>query len=66
MCVLMLFNRRPSITFGEIQTETGMGPKDLVRALQPLAVGKQTQRVLVKTPKAKEFGELVHSPHPPT
>ena len=55
MCVLMLFNRRPSITFGEIQTETGMGPKDLVRALQPLAVGKQTQRVLVKTPKAKEF-----------
>lgn len=54
----MLFNRRPSITFGEIQTETGMGQKDLVRALQPLAVGKQTQRVLVKTPKAKEFGEF--------
>ena len=35
-----------------------MGQKDLVRALQPLAVGKQTQRVLVKTPKAKEFGEF--------
>ena len=61
MCILMLFNRRPQYSFSELQEETGIGQKELLRALQPLAVGKAAQRVLVKSPKAKEFG-MLHCP----
>ena len=56
MCVLMLFNRIVSITFNDIQQETGISQKELVRALQPLAVGKPAQRILVKAPKGRDFG----------
>ena len=56
MCILMLFNRRQECSLAELQEETGIVQKELVRALQPLAVGKPAQRVLVKLPKAKEFG----------
>jgi cullin 3 len=55
MCILMLFNRRQECSLAELQEETGIVQKELVRALQPLAVGKPAQRVLVKLPKAKEF-----------
>jgi len=39
----------------EIQNETDIPERDLVRALQSLAMGKPTQRVLIKTPKTKEM-----------
>jgi len=55
MCVLMLFNKKERITYEEIAQETEIPEKDLVRALQSLAMGKATQRVLIKDPKAKEI-----------
>ena len=56
MCILMLFNNRDKITYEDIANETDISEKDLVRALQSLAMGKATQRVLIKTPKTKEMG----------
>ena len=40
----------------EISHETAIPEKDLVRALQSLACGKPSQRILVKEPKCKEMG----------
>jgi len=56
MCVLMLFNNRDKISYEDIANETDIAEKDLVRALQSLAMGKATQRVLIKTPRTKEMG----------
>lgn len=39
----------------EIQQETDIPERELVRALQSLACGKPTQRVLTKEPKSKEI-----------
>jgi len=39
----------------EIQNETDIPEKDLIRALQSLAMGKPTQRVLIKNPRTKEI-----------
>lgn len=39
----------------EIQEETEIPEKDLIRALQSLACGKTSQRVLNKEPKSKEI-----------
>ncbi|XP_072936616.1 cullin-3 isoform X2 [Epargyreus clarus] len=55
MCVLLLFNKRERLTYEEIINETDIPEKDLVRALQSLAMGKPTQRVLIKHPKTKEI-----------
>merc|ERR1719273_1060391 len=55
MCVLLLFNLRDKLTYEEIKEETSIPDRELTRALQPLAIGKQTQRILVKTPKSKEI-----------
>ncbi|KAK3854166.1 hypothetical protein Pcinc_039334, partial [Petrolisthes cinctipes] len=55
MVILMLFNTRDKLTYEEIQNETDIPDRDLVRALQSLALGKPTQRVLVKSPKTKEM-----------
>ncbi|XP_014600804.1 PREDICTED: cullin-3 [Polistes canadensis] len=55
MCVLMLFNKRESLTYEEIQGETDIPERDLVRALQSLAMGKSSQRVLIKNPRTKEI-----------
>ncbi|KAG1663118.1 Cullin-3 [Nymphon striatum] len=55
MCILMLFNTREKLTYEEIMNETDIPEKDLVRALQSLAMGKAAQRVLVKLPKVKEI-----------
>ncbi|XKL66368.1 hypothetical protein PGB90_009788 [Kerria lacca] len=55
MCILMLFNNREKLTYEEIQNETDIPEKDLVRALQSLALGKATQRILIKQPKTKEI-----------
>uniref|UniRef100_A0A8C4Q7Q7 Cullin 3b n=1 Tax=Eptatretus burgeri TaxID=7764 RepID=A0A8C4Q7Q7_EPTBU len=60
MTILMLFNSRDRCTFEEIQQETDIPEKELVRALQSLACGKPTQRVLTKEPKSKEM-EASHS-----
>ncbi|KAI4477214.1 hypothetical protein M0802_014768 [Mischocyttarus mexicanus] len=55
MCVLMLFNKRETLTYEEIQGETDIPERDLVRALQSLAMGKSSQRVLIKNPRTKEI-----------
>ncbi|CAB0005995.1 unnamed protein product [Nesidiocoris tenuis] len=55
MCVLMLFNQRERLTYEELQNETDIPEKDLIRALQSLAMGKASQRILIKTPKTKEI-----------
>ena len=59
MCVLMLFNSRERLTFEEICNETDIPSKDILRALQPLAIGKPTQRILIKHPKTKEIGKVL-------
>lgn len=59
MCILMLFNHRDRLTYEEIASETDIQKKDLIRALQSLAMGKPTQRVLHKTPKNKEIGKTL-------
>ncbi|VVC29809.1 Hypothetical protein CINCED_3A020975 [Cinara cedri] len=59
MCVLLLFNTRDKLTFEDILSETDIPEKDLIRALQSLALGKPSQRILLKTPKCKEI-ELNH------
>lgn len=56
MCILMLFNSRPSYTYEEIANETDIPERELTRALQSLALGKTSQRILLKTPKTKEIG----------
>ncbi|RZF45409.1 hypothetical protein LSTR_LSTR002852 [Laodelphax striatellus] len=55
MCVLMLFNNRDKLTYEELQNETDIPERDLIRALQSLAMGKATQRILIKNPKTKEI-----------
>ncbi|XP_062260343.1 cullin-3-like [Platichthys flesus] len=55
MTILMLFNNREKCTFEEILQETDIPERELVRALQSLACGKPTQRVLTKEPKSKEI-----------
>lgn len=57
MCILMLFNTRSKLTYDDIKNETDISDKDLTRALQSLAIGKSTQRVLIKIPKTKEIGK---------
>lgn len=55
MCVLMLFNNREKWTYEEIKNETDIPERDLLRAIQSLAVGKLAQRVLHKEPKTKDI-----------
>ncbi|XP_069692217.1 cullin-3 [Periplaneta americana] len=55
MCVLMLFNNREKLNYEEIQSETDIPERDLIRALQSLAMGKATQRILIKNPKTKDI-----------
>jgi len=55
MCILMLFNTRDKLTYEELQNETDIPERDLVRALQSLALGKASQRILIKNPKSKEM-----------
>uniref|UniRef100_A0A4W6F3Y2 Cullin 3 n=1 Tax=Lates calcarifer TaxID=8187 RepID=A0A4W6F3Y2_LATCA len=59
MTILMLFNNREKTIFcakkHKQQPETDIPERELVRALQSLACGKPTQRVLTKEPKSKEI-----------
>ena len=60
MVLLLMFNTRDKITYEEMRDETMIPDRELTRALQPLSVGKASQRILVKTPKSKEI-EPSHS-----
>jgi len=55
MVLLLMFNTRDKITYEEMRDETMIPDRELTRALQPLSVGKASQRILVKTPKSKEI-----------
>lgn len=55
MVLLLMFNTRDKITYEEMRDETLIPDRELTRALQPLSVGKSSQRILVKTPKSKEI-----------
>ncbi|CAN9500899.1 unnamed protein product [Ophioblennius macclurei] len=55
MAILMLFNGREKCTFEDIQQQTGIPERELVRELQSLACGKSAQQVLTKEPKSKEI-----------
>ncbi len=41
-----------------MKNETGIPEKDLMRALQSLALGKPNQRILAKEPKTRDIGAL--------
>lgn len=55
MCILMLFNTRGRMSYEEIQQETDIPEKDLIRALQSLSMGKAAQRLLVRAAKTKDI-----------
>jgi len=55
MCILMLFNKKEKVTYEDFIHETEIPEKDLLRALQSLAMGKVGQRILTKEPKTKEI-----------
>jgi cullin 3 len=55
MVVLMLFNNHEKLTYEEILNESDIPERDLIRALQSLAMGKATQRILIKNPRTKEI-----------
>jgi cullin 3 len=55
MVVLMLFSNKEKWTFEEMKQETDIPDKDLIRAIQSLAMAKPSQRILIKEPKAKEM-----------
>lgn len=52
--VLLLFNERDSMGFGELKEGSGLAEEQLRRTLQSLACGRY--RVLSKTPRGKEVG----------
>lgn len=58
MCILMLFNHQDSYTYQELGDKTQIPEKDLYRAIASLALGKPTQRILLKSPKVKEIGKF--------
>jgi len=62
MVLLLMFNTRDKITYDEMRAETSIPERELTRALQPLSIGRPNQRILVKTPKSKEF-EPSHTFH---
>lgn len=55
MVILMLFSNKDKWTFEEIKQESDIPDKDLIRAIQSLAMAKTSQRILIKEPKAKEI-----------
>ena len=55
MVIIMLFNNKSKWSFEEVKQETDIPEKDLIRALQSLAMAKPSQRVLIKEPKTKEI-----------
>lgn len=64
MCILMLFNNRECLSYEDIQQETGIPEKELLRAMQSLSMGKATQRLLVlmKPSSAKKQKDIKIEP----
>jgi cullin 3 len=54
MAILLLFNKKANLTFQDLLQETQIPQKELVRALQSLALGKPQQRVLVQLHRRKD------------
>ena len=50
MIILMLFNKADELSFSDIQIETGIEQKDLIRALESMAMDKPEQMILKKIP----------------
>ncbi len=46
---------RDTLSYEELKDETSIPDRELTRALQPLAIGKASQRILVKNPKTKDI-----------
>jgi len=55
MVLLDMFNTWEKVTYEEMKLWTLIPDRELIRALQPLSVGKTSQRILVKTPKTKKI-----------
>ncbi|KAL3308762.1 Cullin-3 [Cichlidogyrus casuarinus] len=55
MVLLMKFNKRNQYTFAELLAETSINEKELQRSLMALALGKSSQRILIKEPKSKRI-----------
>ena len=51
-------NINETLTNQELKNETDIPEKDLLRNLQPLALGKMAQRILSKEPKSREIGTV--------
>lgn len=60
LCILMLFNTMEKLTYEDIQRETDIPEGYLVRALQSLAMGKPTQRILMKYKYLPVILPIVH------
>lgn len=60
----MLFNNRECLSYEDIQQETGIPEKELLRAMQSLSMGKATQRLLVlmKPSSAKKQKDIKIEP----
>ena len=58
MCILSLVLKLCIFSLQEISQHTEIPERDLNRALQSLACGKATQRVLTKDPKGRDICEL--------
>lgn len=57
MVVLLMFNERPRWTFGELLEATQIRQEHLTRTLQSLAMGKLTQRILLRRGSGKDMEE---------
>uniref|UniRef100_A0A914QB27 Cullin family profile domain-containing protein n=1 Tax=Panagrolaimus davidi TaxID=227884 RepID=A0A914QB27_9BILA len=49
MCILMKFNESEFFTFEELLNQTKINEKDLKRALESMTMGKESQKVLIRT-----------------
>jgi len=56
MCILLLFNESPTLTYSEILSATDIPPVDLNRSLQSMALVKG-RNVLRKEPMSKEISD---------
>ncbi|KAI1712967.1 cullin family domain-containing protein [Ditylenchus destructor] len=55
MVLLMRFNQMPRITFEQLMKDTQIPEKELKRQLQSIAMGKQSQRILIRKGTGKEI-----------
>ncbi|KAI1702469.1 cullin family domain-containing protein [Ditylenchus destructor] len=55
MVLLMRFNQMPRITFEQLMKDTQIPEKELKRQLQSIAMGKQSQRILIRKGTGKDI-----------